>query len=92
MDAQETQQHADALLAAVNKFAEAVGLAVENMPIVDVAVICGQRGFNQDGGISRVVTLVPTDTAQYAMMGLIRDAQVEYDRRVWNSLGREEDE
>lgn len=79
------QREADQLVSAVNRFAKVMGLTIDGLPIVDVVVIAGQRGFDDQGGRSRAITLVPTDSAQYVTMGLIREAQIEYDRRSWNA-------
>lgn len=82
---EQIQREADRLTEAVNRFATVMGLQIDGLPIVDVLVVAGQRGFDEQGGRSRAFTMVPTDSPNYTVMGLIRDAQIEYDRRSWQA-------
>lgn len=62
----------------IEVYLEACGLARSDMILTDAVIIVAQRGvYDTTTGTSLVVTMVPTDTAGYALHGLLDMAKIE---------------
>lgn len=74
-----------ALHEAVDRALDAYGFASDQMLVTDIAVLVTQRGFDESGGVSRVVRLVITDTPHHALLGMLASTRVKLEREVWES-------
>lgn len=64
---------------AVEESLAAYGWSEDNLITTDVLVLVVQRGFEEDAGVSRVVMLQPTDTANHAVLGMLAEAKIDFE-------------
>jgi hypothetical protein len=74
----------------IDTYLEQMGWADPDLPVIDVLVVVQRRGFDRAGGKSVVSTIVPTDSTVPSLLGMIRHAQMRFEKMVDESLEGEE--
>lgn len=78
----EQQAQRDETVNQVGRLMAASELTRPDMLITDIVIVVTQRGYDEEGGTSLTVTLVPTDTPQPMVVGLLKMATIEHDERA----------
>lgn len=78
-----------ALLHAVDESLAVQGWKDDNVLTTDVVVLIAQRGWEGEDGVARVIMLTPTDTPDYAVLGMMAHSRLQIEEQHRSFIRKE---